>query len=57
MVDRDGFSLWWPVGGMYCGGPLCINKKIYFLLKYHKIVGASGLQPTQLSPKSSPAGR
>jgi len=48
--------MWWPVcGGMHFGG---INKGIifffFYLLKYHKIAEAPGLQPTQPSPKSGP---
>lgn len=49
---RVNLGMCWPVGGMYSGRPLYINKKIYFLLiiKYHKIVGTPG----EPSPKSGP---
>jgi len=29
-ADLSNLSMWWPLGGIYCGGPLYINKEIYF---------------------------
>ncbi|KAE9544221.1 hypothetical protein AGLY_001400 [Aphis glycines] len=49
-------SIWWPLSGIHFESPLWLIHKqeniFFYLLKYHKIVGALGLQPIQPFPKS-----